>query len=148
MTKIILIPLLLASLSAVGNALFAFGQKRSEVSENPFIFLIFTLCVCLFLFSVTAALMPKVSLQDYLSRNIRWIAVSGMGFYMTFTGFYFLYTRFGASYYLLYAVLSILTTSIVVGVLYFKESFNIYHGLAVVAAIATVVLFSLGQKMS
>lgn len=90
--------------------------------------------------------LPKSSPYEYLATNFKWIVVGGVGYFLTFTGFYFLYTRFGASYYALYAVLSIITTSIVVGLLVFRESFNLYYGLAVGTAILTIVLFAVGQS--
>ncbi len=144
----VVFPLLFAALSAVGNAMFAFGQKRSEISDNPFIFLTLTLATCIFLFLATIPFLPKANTVEYVSKNYLWILISGIGFYMTFIGFYFLYTRFGTSFYVLYAVLSIISTSVIVGVLVFKESFNVYHALAVILAISTVILFSIGQKVS
>lgn len=144
----IILPLLFAGLSAIGNAMFAFGQKRAEIAENPFLFLILTLTTCLILFLATVPFLPTVDTVQYLSRNVIWVLISGVGFFLTFAGFYFLYTGFGASFYVIYAVLAILTTSIIVGVIIFKESFNLYHALSVVCAIATVILFSLGQRLA
>lgn len=137
-----------AGLSSIGNAMFAFGQKRAEIAENPFLFLILTLATCIILFIATLPFLPGTNTAQYLSRNVIWVLISGIGFFLTFTGFYFLYTGFGTSYYVIYSVLAILTTSIFVGVLIFKESFNLYHALSVVCAIATVVLFSWGQKLA
>ena len=76
---------------------------------------------------------PKISklenlilILDYLSikTNYLWFIASGTGFFLTFIGFYFLYTKFGASYYLLYAVISIITTSILVGIIIFNTDFH------------------------
>ncbi len=121
-------------------------QRRAEIAAHPFAFLIFALLTCLMLFVVTLPCFPGSNMLAYVSRNYRWTLLSGVGFYLTFIGFYFLFTRFGASYYVLSAVLSILTTSILVGVLLFQEAFNFYYGLSVLCAIAAIVLFSLGQK--
>jgi len=137
--------LLFASVAAVGNALFVFGQKKAAVAGHPFLFLIGASLVCLVLFSVTALLLPEPGMMSFVKRNYLWILVGGLGFYLTSLGFYFLYSRHGASYYVVYAVLSIVATSIVVGVVVFRESFNLYHLLAVITAIATVVLFTIGQ---
>jgi drug/metabolite transporter (DMT)-like permease len=137
--------LLFASVAAVGNALFVFGQKKAAVAGHPFLFLIGASLVCLVLFSVTALLLPEPGMMSFVKRNTLWILLSGLGFYLTSLGFYFLYSRHGASYYVVYAVLSIVATSIVVGVVVFRESFNLYHLLAVITAIATVVLFTIGQ---
>jgi drug/metabolite transporter (DMT)-like permease len=132
--------------AAIGNALFVYGQKRSEIVENPFLFLLCTLTVCTSLFACTIGFFPKVSVGDYLSKNYAWIVLSGIGFYMTFIGFYVLYTRYGASYYVLYAVLSIITTSIIVGVILFKERINMYYGLTILSALITIVLFAIAQS--
>ena len=137
--------LLFASVAAVGNALFVFGQRKSAITDHPFIFIIGAAIVCLVLFSVTSLFLPKPEFSSFVKDNYPWILISGLGFYLTFIGFYFLYSRYGASHYVVYAVLSIITTSIIVGVIILRESFNLYHLLAVVTAIVTVVLFTIGQ---
>ncbi len=137
--------LAVALLAAVGNALFAFGQRRAEVSSNPFIFILSALIVCSVAFLLTIPLFDRADLGGYVRRNAAWVVISGMGFYLTFIGFYFLYSRFGTSYYVLYAVLSIITTSIIVGLIVFREPVNRYHFAAVGTALLTVVLFSLAR---
>jgi len=140
--------LLFASFAAVGNALFAFGQKKSAIVDHPFIFIIFSIVVCLVLFAGTCFLLPKPDVLSFVRGNYPWFLISGFGFYATSIGFYFLYSRYGASHYVIYAVLSIVATSIVVGIIVFKEPFNVYHFLSVITAIATVVLFTIGQAKS
>lgn len=140
------LPLALATLAAVGNAMFAFGQKRAEVPDNPFLFLMMAIVVCFMVFFVGTFFLPKTDMMKYLGRNYLWIIISGVGLSFIYVGFYFLFVRYGTSYYIVYAVLSIITTSIIVGFLMFRESFNIYYGLSVFCAMITVVLFSLGQK--
>lgn len=140
--------LLFASVAAVGNALFAFGQKKSVVADHPFIFLISSLAVCMILSSVTSFLLPKPEISSFVRDNYLWVLISGLGFYLTLTGFYFLYSRYGASHYVIYAVLSIVTTSIIMGSIILRESFNLYHFLSVIMAIVTVVLFTIGQVKS
>src|SRR5690606_7121176 len=122
-----------ALLAAAGNALFVFGQRRAEASNNPFLFILGALVVCTTAFALTTPLFDSTGMGGYVRRNVPWIIISGAGFYLTFVGFYFLYSRFGASYYVLYAVLSILTTSVFVGLILFKEPVNGYH----LAAIGT-----------
>ncbi len=138
--------LLFASVSAVGNALFVFGQKKSVATDHPFIFILSSLMVCVFLFSATYLLLPKPQIMPFIKGNYPWFLISGLGFYLTFTGFYFLYSRCGASHYVIYAVLSIVTTSIIVGVVIFRESFNLYHFLSIITSIITVALFTIGQS--
>jgi len=140
--------LLFALIAAVGNALFAFGQKKSGVADHPFIFIVSALVGCLALFAVTSFLLPKPEISTFIKDNYPWILISGVGFWLTFIGFYFLYSRYGASHYVVYAVLSIISTSIIVGIIVFKESFNLYHFLSVITAIMTVVLFTIGQIKS
>jgi drug/metabolite transporter (DMT)-like permease len=140
--------LLFASVAAVGNALFAFGQKKSVVADHPFIFLISSLAVCMVLFSVSSFFLPKPEISSFVKDNYLWVLISGLGFYLTLSGFYFLYSRYGASHYVIYAVLSIVTTSIIMGSIILREPLNLYHFLSVIMAIVTVVLFTIGQVKS
>lgn len=135
-----------ALLAAVGNALFAFGQRRAEPATNPFLFVFSALLVCAVAFAFTIPFFDRTDLAGYVRRNAPWILTSGVGFYLTFIGFYFLYTRFGASFYVLYAVLSIITTSIIVGLVIFREPVNRYHLAAIGTALITVVLFAIAQN--
>jgi len=50
-----------------------------------------------------------------------WTDLSGVGLFLTYPGFNLLYSRYGASQYVLYAVLSIITTTIIVGIWWLKE---------------------------
>jgi drug/metabolite transporter (DMT)-like permease len=140
--------LLFALVAATGNALFAFGQKKSVVADHPFMFIISSLVVCTVLFAITSLLLPKPEISTFVRDNYPWVLISGFGFWLTSIGFYFLYSRYGASHYVIYAVLSIVATSIIVGIVIFKESFNLYHFLSVMTAIMTVVLFTIGQAKS
>ena len=65
-----------------------------------------------------------------------------------FIGFYLLYSQYGAVYYVVYAVLSIITTSVGVGILIFREPFNPYQVGALILAILAIVLFSYGQALA
>lgn len=136
----------IAALAAVGNAIFAYGQKKSIPSSNPFIFLICALTVCITLFLMFSMFFPKENVPQFIRTNFLWCLMSGTGFFLTFIGFYFLYTLFGASYYIVYAVLSIITTSLIVGVIIFREHFTIYHLLSVCTAILTILLFAIGNS--
>ena len=108
----IYLALLFALIAAVGNALFAFGQKKSVVADQPFIFIISALVVCLALFAITFFFLPKPEISTFIKDNYPWVLISGLGFWLIFIGFYFLYSRYGASHYVVYAVLSIVSTSI------------------------------------
>ncbi len=146
MNKSISIALILALTAAVGNALFAYGQIRAAASANLFLYITYTLVFCIFLFVIAMTFLPRSVPVDYLLENHWWIVGGGVGYFLTFTGFYFLYTQFGASYYALYAILSILTTSLVVGAFIRRESFNTYYGFGLITAALTIVLFAIGQS--
>lgn len=137
--------LMFALLAAVGNAIFVFGQRGASQSENPFLFTLFSVAVCTLLFFGAACLFKTPHDVSYVAANLKSILISGVGFFVTFVGFFLLYSRYGASYYSIYAVLSILTTSIVVGMILYREPFNIYHVGSVCTAILTVFLFWCGQ---
>ncbi len=138
-------PLLFASVAAFGNALFAAGQKKSLNVQNPFSFIFVAAVVCVSLTLLAVPLFGKADFGQVLKHNALWALVSGIGLFLTYLGFNLLYTHFGASQYALYAVISIITTSVVVGLLLFKEPFNIYHLLAIAFAVVSVFMYSLGQ---
>lgn len=138
-------PVIFALIAAFGNALFATGQKKSLNVQNPFSFISLAALVCIVLTLLSVPLFGRANFLDVIKSNLVWAVVSGVGLFLTYIGFNLLYTRYGASQYVLYAVISILTTSVVVGVLIFKESFNSYHVLAALSAIVSIVFYSVGQ---
>ena len=137
---------LFALLAAVGNALFVYGQRSSQQSDNPFFFLLATLSVCIVLFAISALMSRNPMEGQYILANLKPITISGIGFFITFIGFYWLYTRQGASGYTVYATLSILTTSIGVGMIIFREPYNKFHVFAVLLALAAILCFGIGQQ--
>ncbi len=141
-------PLLFATLAAIGNAVFVYGQRAAQPTPNPFLFTFAAVAVCAALFAGSALVYRSGSEAAYLSTNWKMATLSGIGFFLTFTGFFLLYTNFGAAQYTLYAVISILTTTIVVGVLILRETFNLYHMAAVVLAIAAIALFTIGNNQA
>jgi drug/metabolite transporter (DMT)-like permease len=140
--------LLFAGIAAIGNALFVYGQRKSTTATNPFIFMTGAVIVCSILFVTISTIFRNGEETGYLSSNLQSIITSGVGFFITFIGFYLLYSQFGALYYVVYAVLSIITTSLVVGVLIFKEPFNAYQSAALILAILAIALFSYGQALA
>jgi drug/metabolite transporter (DMT)-like permease len=140
-------PLLFALLAAIGNGFFAFGQRKSAGVENSFVFITIALLICVALCVVTAPFFGPVNYGNTLKQNLGWAALSGAGLYLTYIGFNILYSQYGASSYILYAVLSIVTTSVVVGAWLLREQLNLYHWLAVLAALATVGLYSYGNSL-
>lgn len=135
-----------ALIAAIGNALFVYGQRGSSTSDNPFFFLLITLTVCISIF-LAFALGHKAPLEvEYLSNNLNFILISGVGFFVTFIGFYWLYSQQGATNYIVYALLSILTTSIGVGIIIFREPFNKFHVISGLLAISAILFYGLGQS--
>ncbi len=138
--------LLFAGIGAIGNALFAYGQRGASAA-NPFAFMFGACAICTVLFGVGVLVYSGGgTTSGYLLANARNVLISGVGFFVTFLGFFLLYSRLGASYYIVYAVLAIITTSIGVGVLVFKEPFNGYHVSALLLAIVSIVLYGIGHS--
>jgi drug/metabolite transporter (DMT)-like permease len=141
-------PLLFATLAAFGNALYVYGQRGVTPPANPFLFVWGAIATCLILLSIAALFYRSNTEIAYISNNLGMIAISGLGFFLTFVGFFLLYTSYGASQYTLYAVISILTTSLGVGVLIYREDFNIYKIAAMLLAMAAIALFTYGNSKS
>lgn len=141
---------LFALIAAIGNALFAAGQKKAAGIDNSLLFIGLSALVCVLLTSITVLFLAnKNSYQlhtaDFISKYGIWILVSGTGLFLTYLGFNLLYSRFGAGSYVYYAVLSIITTSLIVGFFVFKEKLNLYHLASMTCAIITIILFNVGN---
>ena len=143
-----MLPLLFALIAAIGNALFAYAQKRSIGVQNGMAFVGAAALVAALLAWCVSPFLGSVCLPSLLRTNGRSILLAGVGLFLTYLGFHLLYSRFGVSPYVLYAVLSILTTTVLVGMLWLRESVNGYRLAAIVLAIASVLLYSLGQSKS
>ena len=81
-----------------------------------------------------------------LRDNMRAVLISGIGLFLTYVGFNLLYSRFGTSSYVLYASLSIITTTVIVGMMWLNEPVNGLRVAAIAMAVGAVVLFSLGSE--
>jgi drug/metabolite transporter (DMT)-like permease len=137
--------IIFAFIAAFGNALFAAGQKKAVGLENGFSFIVFAATIAVVLIVAVSPFMGSPNYLDTWKSYWPWISLSGVGLFFVYLGFNLLYVKYGTSYYVLYAVISILTTSVLVGVVYYKETFNIYHWGALILSLITVVLFSLGE---
>ncbi|MTI31782.1 EamA family transporter [Xanthovirga aplysinae] len=140
-------PLLFALIAAVGNAMYAAGQKKADISANNLAFIAISALIAALLALSVAPILGPPQYKAILKYNWFWTLLSGTGLLITFLGFNILYSRYGASHYVLYAVLSIITTAIIVGVIIFKENINLFHWMALGAAIIAIVLFSFGNRM-
>lgn len=141
-----LLPIIFAAIAAIGNAMFALGQKKSAGVENGLLFVGVSALVAVVFALLFAPLIGAFDIGNTLKGYWHAVLLSGLGLFLTYLGFNLLYSRYGASQYVLYAVLSIITTTIVVGILWLKEPVNIYHKIAIAMAIGAVVLFSIGQS--
>ncbi len=137
---------LFAFIAAVGNALFVYGQRGSQPSDNPFFFLLATLTICISMFLLFAVFNKAPMESSYIAENMTYILCSGIGFFITFIGFYWLYSQHGATNYIVYALLSILTTSIGVGLIIFREPFNKFHVISGLLAVTAIIFYGIGQQ--
>lgn len=135
-----------ASLAAIGNAIFAAGQKKSVGLAHPFTFNTLSATICLLLMIILAPVFGPSNYSVAIKSHGYWAILGGVGLFITYLGFNLLYSKYGVSSYILYAVLSIVSTSIIVGVVIFKENFNTYHWLALISSILTIVLFTIGNS--
>ena len=139
--------LLFAFIGALGNAMFAASQKKAMALGNSLAFLVISIFVSFILALILAPFSGPTKYTTIIKQSSIWVVVGGIGLFLTFLGFNLLYTNFGTSSYMLYAVMSIITTSIIVSVVIFKESFNIYHWAAFVGAIVTIILYTIGNSI-
>jgi drug/metabolite transporter (DMT)-like permease len=135
-----------AGIAAVGNALFALGQRQSSGAINGLLFVACSALVAVLLSVAAAPLFGAVDAGSLLRGHWKSALLSGAGLFLTYVGFNLLYARFGASPYVVYAAMSIITTTVIVGFIYLREPLNSFHVLAVLFAAAAIVLFSIGQS--
>jgi drug/metabolite transporter (DMT)-like permease len=139
---------ILALTAAIGNALYAFGQKKAAPHENPFLFGVFSLLIGSLLLTSVALFFSRENVGSYFAANLKWFIISGSGYVLLNIGLYFLYRNFGASHYALYAILSIITTSILLATLVFGEKLNFYYWISFGFAILTIFFFLKSQTGS
>jgi len=141
----ILLPIVFATIAAIGNAMFALGQKKSVVVENGLLFVGLSALIAFLFALLFAPLVGEIDVGNTIKGNWKAICLSGIGLFLTYLGFNLLYSRYGVSQYVLYAVISIITTTLFIGVWWLKEPVNIYHTIAIALAIVSVIVFSIGQ---
>jgi drug/metabolite transporter (DMT)-like permease len=140
----LLLPVLFASIAAIGNAMFALGQRQSG-SANGLLFVSASAAVACVLGLLCAPLFGPMDAAAMLRGNSRAVLLSGVGLFLTYFGFNLLYLRFGTSSYVLYASISIVTTSVIVGMMWLNEPVNSLRMAAIAMAVGAVILFSLGS---
>ncbi len=141
-----LIPFSFAVLAAMGNVFFVFGNRKVGHSGNPLVFTTTAMSICLALYFIAYMTFGVRGTGEFLRRNILWCSLSGVGMFMTFLGFYLLYSRYNTSYYALFAVTSVVLTSVVLGVFILKEGINFYGAMSLIAAVVSIVFFGLSKR--
>lgn len=139
-------PIIFAAIAAFGNAMFALGQRKSSGVENGILLVGLSALVAVLISLSVAPLVDVFDVGNTIKHNWKAIFLSGVGLFLTYFGFNLLYSKYGVSQYVIYAVLSIITTTLIVGVWWLKEPVNIYHMFAIILAIAAVTMFSIGQS--
>jgi len=137
--------LVFSGIAALGNAIYVYGQRSAAVSANPFLFMAGAVTLCALMFIAASLISGTSTTTDYLKQNLWPVAISAIGFFITFIGFYLMYSRIGANSYTVYAVLSILTTSVGVGMIIFREPINLYHVISILLALLAVGFYGYGQ---
>ena len=143
-----LLAFLFALLAAIGNALFALGQRRAASVQNGLVFVAVTALLTALLSFAAAPVFGSFGLGQMLRQDGKALLLAGVGSFLTFLGLNLLFSRFGVSPYVLYAMLAILTTTVVVGMIYLHEPVNAWKIGAVVMALVSVVLYSVGSSHS
>lgn len=146
MTSKFLIPFAIAFMAAMGNVFFVFGSRKAEGTPNPFLYTAGAMAVSFTLFAVLFLLFGTRGAGDYVGRNGGWIALSGTGIFLTFLGFYLLYSRYDTSYYALFSVTALILTVVVLGAWILREGLNLYGILSVAAAVVSIVFFALSKR--
>jgi len=141
----VVLPVVFATIAAIGNAVFALGQKQSAGAANGLLFVAASAGLAMLAALVCAPLTGGLDLAATFRGNFKALLLSGLGLFLTYLGFNLLYARYGATQYVLYAVISIITTTLFVGMFWLKEPVNLYHKLSIALALLAVVVFSLGQ---
>lgn len=136
-----------ALFAAMGNVFFVYGTRRGGVgAPNPLAFTLGAMAVSLTLFTVGWLLFGPRGSLEFARRSGGWMLLSGLGMFMTFLGFYLLYSRFGTSYYTLFVVTSMVLTTLVLSLWILREGINGYGIASVVAAMASIAFFGLSKR--
>lgn len=141
-----LLPFSFALIAALGNVFFVSGGRKVGPAANPFFFTATAMAVCLSLFLTGTVLFGLHGAGDFLRRNVWWCMLSGTGMFLTFLGFYLLYSRFDTSYYALFVVTSMLLTTLVLGVWILREPINPYGAISIAAAVVSIVFFWMSKR--
>lgn len=138
------VPLLLTLVAAIGNGFYAWGQRKATGTMNSLLVVAGSAALAAVLALLASPLVGPVSRQGIRQAAIP-VLWSGFGLFLCYLGFNLLYTRYGTAYYVVYAALAIITTTVVVGFIINGEPVNRFHLASLATALLTVVLFQLGE---
>ena len=144
-TSNLIMPLVLAFVAAIGNAIVTLGQKKADPFPHPFLFGGFSLLFASTVLFALSFVYPAQNTGAYIRSNLIWFATAGVGLVLLNIFLYILYRDYGAAYYTLYAVLAIFTTSIALAVWLLNETMNLYYGIALGFAALTIFFFMKGR---
>ena len=140
----IIVPISLALIAGACNIPLIYGFKKAY-SQNPFIFAgSFNLCSA-FLFLGLSYFYGGIE-QQYFTKNWPFILFATFGIFFINVLAYYLINHYGASYWMVTSLSTMLIPPIFVGYLIFKEKLNYWIIPAVICAVLTVIFFGLSKK--
>jgi len=139
-----IVPIMLAVLAGLCNIPLIYGFKKAY-SQNPFIFAgSFNLCSAFFFLSI-AYLYGGIE-QQYFIKNWSFILFAALGIFLINILAYHIINRYGASYWMIASLSSMLIPAIVVGYFVFKERINLWIIPSVICAVLSVIFFTMSKK--
>jgi hypothetical protein len=139
-----LIPITLAVLVGFCNVPLIYGFKKAY-SQNPFIYAgSFNLCSAFFFLSI-AYIYGGIE-QEYFLKNWSLILFAAIGIFLINVMAYLIINRYGASYWIIASLSSMLIPAIVVGYFLFYERVNFWIVPSIICAILSVVFFTLSKR--
>ncbi|MGP1561583.1 MAG: hypothetical protein ACTTIC_05780 [Helicobacteraceae bacterium] len=134
------LPIVFASIAAVGNAIFALAQSKNAGAAGSLVFVSLSVLVAAVFGFLAAFIFGEFNAVAVFKQHYKAVFLSGFGLFLVYVGFNLLYSS-GVSSYILYAVISIFTTTIIVGILWLGEPISVQKIAAIILALASVVLF-------
>jgi drug/metabolite transporter (DMT)-like permease len=136
---------LVCLVAAVGNAFYAWGQRKSVGLANSLLVVAGSAGLAALMALLASPAVGPVSRADMRHAAVP-ILFSGFGLFLCYVGFNLLYSRYGTAWYVVYAAIAIVTTTVVVGWVMGGEPANRWHYASLGAALISVMLFQVGQS--
>ncbi len=145
--SVVLVPMLLSCIAAIGNAMVTIGQKKAGEYSNPFLFGALSLLLASLGLFVFVIFCQNKAPMVYLSKNYYWVLTSASGLILLNVFLYLLYRNYGSGYYTVYAVLAIISTSLITSIWIFGEKMNLYYLVSMICAVFTIFFFMKGKTL-